>query len=57
MWIMILIAVHINNPKDIPGRVEIPFPNQQMCEQALATMKWQLKFESFRVEGRCLKQS
>ena len=56
MWLMILIAVHINNPRDIPGRIEIQFPNQQTCEQALSAMKWQLKFDSFRIEGRCQKQ-
>jgi hypothetical protein len=52
---MILIAVHINNPRDIPGRVEIQFPNQQLCEQAAATLRWQLKFESFKVEAKCQK--
>jgi hypothetical protein len=53
---MILIAVHIHNPKDIPGKIELQFPSQQICEQALTTMKWQLKFESFKVVGECKKQ-
>jgi hypothetical protein len=56
MWLMILIAVHINNPKDIPGRVELQLPSQQICEQTLTTMKWQLKFENFKVVGECRKQ-
>lgn len=56
MWLLILIAVHVNNPKDIPGRVELVFDNQKSCEQVLSTMKWQLKFESFKVEGKCQKQ-
>ena len=53
MWIMILIAVHANNPADIPGRITLEFRTQQQCVDALHTMKYWLKFESFRVEGRC----
>jgi hypothetical protein len=52
-----LIAVHINNPNDIPGRVTIQFQTQQQCESALQSMTYWLKFESFKVEGRCQKQS
>jgi hypothetical protein len=55
MWALILIAVHINNPKDIPGKIELQVPNQQQCEQILSTLKWSLKFDSFKVEGRCIK--
>ena len=57
MWILILIAVHMNDPLDQPGRVELEFPDQQTCQQALASMKWQLKFKSFKVVGECKKQS
>lgn len=56
MWILILIAVHVNNPNDIPGKIEILFSSQQSCEYALSTMKWQLKFDSFKVIGKCQKQ-
>lgn len=56
MWIMILIAVHSNNPQDQPGRVELTFPDQHACETVLSTMTYQLKFSSFRVEGRCQKK-
>ena len=57
MWLMILIAVHMNNPKDQPGRIELMFPNQHSCEQALSTMKYDLKFKTFKVEGECKKQN
>lgn len=57
MWLLILIAIHINDPTDQPGRVEIQFPDQKSCQQALSTMKWQLKFKSFKVVGECQKQS
>jgi hypothetical protein len=56
MWILILIAVHVNNPQDVPGRIELAFKDQMSCEIALASMKWQLKFNSFKVEGKCQKQ-
>jgi hypothetical protein len=57
MWLMILIAVHTTNPQDQPGRIELVFPNQISCEQALATMRYDLKFKTFKVTGQCQKQS
>ena len=56
MWLLILIAVHVSNPQDIPGKIELTFKDQVSCEMSLASMKWQLKFNNFKVEGRCLKQ-
>lgn len=52
---MILIAVHINDPKDIPGRITLQFVSQKQCEQSLQSMTYWLKFESFRVEAKCQK--
>jgi hypothetical protein len=57
MWILVLLAVNIHDPQDQPGKVEIQFPDQQSCQQALSTIKWQLKFKSFKVVGECKKQS
>jgi hypothetical protein len=56
MWILILIAVHVNNPKDIPGKITMEFPDELSCQQSLSTIKWQLKFENFKVDGKCQKQ-
>lgn len=56
MWILILIAMHINNPNDQPGRVELEFKDRASCEFALASMKFELKFKNFKVEGECRKQ-
>ena len=53
---MILIAVHLNDPKDVPGRVTIEFPDQASCEQSLKSITWSLKFESFKVDARCIKK-
>lgn len=55
MWTLILIAVHINNPSDIPGRINLQFQSQQQCEQVLQSMTYWLKFEKFKVEGKCQK--
>jgi hypothetical protein len=57
MWMMILIAVHINDPKDIPGKITLQFQTQQQCEQTLQSMTYWLKFENFKVEGKCQKIS
>jgi hypothetical protein len=57
MWLMILIAVHISDPKDIPGKITLQFQTQQQCEQVLSTMAYWLKFENFKVEGKCQKIS
>jgi hypothetical protein len=57
MWLMILIAVHIKNPEDIPGKILIQFQSQQQCEQALQSMTYWLKFEQFKVVGKCQKIS
>jgi hypothetical protein len=55
MWLMILLAVHINDPKDIPGKIELVFQDKLVCEQVLNTMKYQLKFSQFKVEGKCIR--
>lgn len=57
MWLMILIAVHLSDPSDIPGKVTLEFSDQVSCEQSLKSMSYWLKFNSFKVEGRCVKKS
>ena len=57
MWLLIILAVNINNPADIPGRVSIEFDSEQTCERALLTMEYKLKFDGFRVIGQCVKKS
>jgi hypothetical protein len=55
MWLLILVAVHMNNPQDQPGRIELEFKDRMSCELALASMKYELKFKNFKVEGKCQK--
>jgi len=57
MWILLLIAVHINNPNDIPAKVQIPFESQAACEYARTNMTYWIKFENFKVVVECKKQS
>ena len=56
MWLMILIAVHVNDPKDIPARVTLEFANQAACEQAQQSLQYWVKFDSFKVEAKCAKK-
>ena len=56
MWMLILIAVHLNDPLDQPGKVELQFQDQKSCEQVLSTMTWTLKFKGFKVVGECQRK-
>jgi hypothetical protein len=56
VWLMILIAVHLNDPKDIPARVQMEFETQQACERAKSSLAYWVKFESFKVVAECKKQ-
>lgn len=53
MWMLLLIAVNVTNPDDIPARASIEFPSKQECLTALYSMKSWCKFESFKVKGTC----
>jgi len=54
-WTLILIVVNIYDASDIPGRIHLIQPDQQTCQQALATMTSWVKFPWFKVEGKCEK--
>lgn len=55
-WLLILIAVNINNPKDIPGRVQLEFNNERACIEALNTIEYEFKFKQFKIEAMCIKK-
>lgn len=57
MWVLILLAVHINNPNDIPGIIKIEFNELKECERAAASLHYWLKFESFKITAQCQKKS
>lgn len=52
-----MIAVNINNPADQPGRVSVEFATEQACIQARDSVKYQFKFDGFRIQAQCQKQS
>jgi len=56
MWVMIILAVHTNNPNDVPGRIELTFLDHSVCQQVLSTIQYKLKFESFKVIAKCEKK-
>jgi hypothetical protein len=56
MWILVILAVHVNDPEDIPGRVSLEFSSQKECESAQSTIQSWIKFKSFKVTSECKKQ-
>lgn len=56
MWLMILMAVHINDPRDVPAKMTLEFPDQQTCEQSAKSMTYWVKFESFKIDVKCIKK-
>lgn len=55
MWVLIILAVHVSNPNDIPGKVTIKFETEQQCLRAKNTIEYSLKFETFKVIAECKK--
>lgn len=55
MWLLILVAVHINNPKDQPAWAHLSFKTEQECISALSSLEYWVKFQTFKVEGKCIK--
>jgi len=53
MWLMILIAVNINDPSDQPAKMSMEFPDQQSCEQTKSTLSYSVKFKNFKIEAAC----
>jgi len=56
MWLMILIAVHINDPSDQPARMTLEFPDQQSCEQAKSSLSYTVKFKNFKIDATCQRK-
>lgn len=52
-WILILLAMKINDSNDIPAKVILEFPDQITCEKTKSTLQYWIKFESFKVIAKC----
>mgnify|MGYP003342349911 CR=1 FL=1 len=55
MWILIILAVHVNDPSDIPGKVNLEFKTLEECENTRKSVDWWIKFKSYKVETLCQK--
>jgi hypothetical protein len=53
IWLLLITAVHLNNPNDIPARMSIEFNSLQSCEQAKDSVKYWIKFKQFKLEITC----
>lgn len=53
MWILVLIAININNAQDRPAWIELPFESEQACEVARDQIRYWIKFQNFRLEASC----
>lgn len=56
MWVLLLIAVHVSNPNDIPAKLWLEFDSQELCEKTLSSMSFWVKFSQFKVAGSCSKK-
>ena len=52
-WILVVLCININNPKDIPGKLTLDFESKHQCETSLASMDYWLKFDSFKIIAKC----
>lgn len=57
MWVLILLAININNPNDIPGRISIKFDTEHSCLKAKDSVEYKLKFDNFKVTAECKRSS
>lgn len=54
MWLLILIAVSVNNPQDVRGTISIEFPSHVACESALKSMQYSIFTKLYKMEGQCV---
>jgi len=57
MWLLIMIAVHVNNPADIPASLQMTFPTEAECMAAKDSLTYWVKFDWFKVTAKCQKKS
>ena len=57
MWTLLLLAVSISNPRDMPATVTLDFPDRTSCEQSAATLTYTIKYNGYKVIAQCQKKS
>jgi hypothetical protein len=53
MWTLILFAVNIFDPSDIPGEIKLKLNTEQECVQTAKSLEYKLKFSGFKVTAEC----
>jgi hypothetical protein len=56
MWLLVLLAMRINDPQDVPGRITLEFPTEESCKTSLKTFTYWLKFDTYKIVGQCEKK-
>lgn len=56
MWKLILLAVSLNDPTDVPGTIQLMVPSEPECIELSKSLTYKLKFDGFKVVAQC-KQS
>jgi len=56
-WILLITAIHVNDPEDIPARIELRFETEQQCQQVSQTLDYWIKFKQFKLETQCQQES
>lgn len=55
-WILLITAMHVNNPDDVPARIQLSFETEKQCLQTAQTLDYWIKFKDFKLETQCLKK-
>jgi len=55
--LLIIIAVHITNPNDVPGTIVVPYPSMADCYVAEKNIFFDLKFSQFTIKTKCIEKS
>jgi hypothetical protein len=53
MWVLLLLAISITDPTDVPGEIQLQFNTYEECIAAAKTMNFKLKFPGFKVTTIC----
>jgi len=51
--VLLITAMHVNYPEDVPARMTMQFSTIQQCEEARKTINYWIKFKQFKVESEC----
>lgn len=56
MWILLLTAIHLSNPNDVPAKITIEFQTETQCLEALKTIDYKIKYSNYKIEPTCYQK-